>query len=163
MIHRRIHTGVKLYACDTCGKGFVRSDKLALHMRTHTGESAYTCGTCGERFIQSAMLKTHMRSHTGETLDCKTCGRCFSQKSHLLRRMKIHTRKTKPAWNAWGRGRGFRYQGDFQIWGLTIFKLRLFLFDLTFGPLVRSSTSMDGCWSSMSPKKNVCFTDTTHF
>ena len=59
------HTGVKSYACSTCGKMFTRNDDLKKHERIHTGVKPYACSTCGKMFTHNGDLKKHERIHTG--------------------------------------------------------------------------------------------------
>ena len=91
-LHERIHTSVKSYACDTCGKSFARSSHLTVHERTHSGVKPFTCDTCGKSFAHSSTLIVHGRTHSGvKPFTCDTCGKSFVQSSVLTAHKRIHT------------------------------------------------------------------------
>ena len=50
--HELIHTGVKPYACSTCGNMFKQNGDLKKHKRIHTGITSYACSTCGNMFTR---------------------------------------------------------------------------------------------------------------
>ena len=45
-----VHTEEKEFACDVCGKKFIRNEYLKTHMRVHSGEKPFSCHVCGNRF-----------------------------------------------------------------------------------------------------------------
>lgn len=85
------------YACDTCGKTFLSSARLASHVRwKHAGLGSpkpknHVCQYCGKAFAWNMKLVDHVRIHTGEKpYVCETCGEAFRNKSILKAHMRSH-------------------------------------------------------------------------
>ena len=62
--HMNIHTGK--YKCTECGKCCLSNKHLAIHRRSHSGEKLFECTVCSKRFITSRHLVVHSRTHSGE-------------------------------------------------------------------------------------------------
>uniref|UniRef100_A0AAZ1Y1B3 C2H2-type domain-containing protein n=1 Tax=Oreochromis aureus TaxID=47969 RepID=A0AAZ1Y1B3_OREAU len=68
--HQLIHSGVKAYSCDLCGKSFsfARAGNLKKHQLIHSGVKPYSCDfcdLCGKSFTLAQSLKKHQLIHSG--------------------------------------------------------------------------------------------------
>ncbi|XP_055920540.1 zinc finger imprinted 2 [Eupeodes corollae] len=91
-----IHSDVKNYTCEFCGKSFSRKYSLVIHRRIHTSERNYKCEFCPKSFRASSYLQNHRKIHTGEKpYTCETCGKKFRVGGDLRRHFKTHERKAQ--------------------------------------------------------------------
>uniref|UniRef100_A0A182IY36 C2H2-type domain-containing protein n=1 Tax=Anopheles atroparvus TaxID=41427 RepID=A0A182IY36_ANOAO len=50
----------KKYMCEFCDKRFSQGGQLTVHRRIHTGERPFACDTCGDRFLDGSSFKRHI-------------------------------------------------------------------------------------------------------
>ncbi|KAJ8267085.1 hypothetical protein GJAV_G00138160 [Gymnothorax javanicus] len=64
--HRKLHSGMKTYGCDLCGKHFLDSLRLRMHLLSHSADSkSIVCDQCGAQFAKEDALEAHRQIHTG--------------------------------------------------------------------------------------------------
>ncbi|TEA40618.1 zinc finger and BTB domain-containing protein 16 [Orcinus orca] len=91
--HRKLHSGMKTYGCELCGKRFLDSLRLRMHLLAHSaGAKAFVCDQCGAQFSKEDALETHRQTHTGTDMAvfCLLCGKRFQAQSALQQHMEVH-------------------------------------------------------------------------
>ena len=68
--HLALHSGVKSYLCEHCGRSFSLRCYLAQHMRINHSQierpKPFICAYCGYASSSKDKLGIHERTHTGE-------------------------------------------------------------------------------------------------
>ncbi|CAL8364569.1 unnamed protein product [Lota lota] len=91
--HRKMHSGMKTYGCELCGKRFLDSLRLRMHLLSHSaGEKAIVCDQCGAQFQTEESLESHRNIHTGSDMAifCLLCGKRFQAQPALQQHMEVH-------------------------------------------------------------------------
>ncbi|KAL6098446.1 zbtb16 [Pungitius sinensis] len=91
--HRKMHSGMKTYGCELCGKSFLDSLRLRMHLLSHSaGEKAIVCDQCGAQFQTEESLEAHRQIHTGSDMAifCLLCGKRFQTQPALQQHMEVH-------------------------------------------------------------------------
>uniref|UniRef100_A0A4W2GR63 Zinc finger and BTB domain containing 16 n=1 Tax=Bos indicus x Bos taurus TaxID=30522 RepID=A0A4W2GR63_BOBOX len=110
--HRKLHSGMKTYGCELCGKRFLDSLRLRMHLLAHSaGAKAFVCDQCGAQFSKEEALETHRQTHTGDhPYECEFCGSCFRDESTLKSHKRIHTGEKPYECNGCGKKFSLKHQ-----------------------------------------------------
>lgn len=91
--HEYIHSGIKPFPCDVCGKSFRQKNVLRTHQTLHFGKTI-KCGVCNKTFARKSQLILHDRMHRNlKPFKCDydhMCGAEFRENQHLVAHQKIH-------------------------------------------------------------------------
>ncbi|XP_066518699.1 zinc finger and BTB domain-containing protein 16-A [Hoplias malabaricus] len=91
--HRKMHSDIKTFGCEFCGKHFLDSLRLRMHMLSHSaGPKALVCDQCGAQFSKEDDLEAHRQTHTGSDMAvfCLLCGKRFQTQKALQQHMEVH-------------------------------------------------------------------------
>lgn len=92
LAHLNIHSKVKAFKCDKCGKGFAQKMGLRLHSVIHSDERPFGCHLCPKTFRLKIHLKNHIVTHSGaKNYKCKLCDNAYTSSSGLKIHMRIHS------------------------------------------------------------------------
>ncbi|MFT7818586.1 hypothetical protein AGIG_G24598 [Arapaima gigas] len=70
---RKLHSGMKTYGCELCGKRFLDSLRLRMHLLSHSaGAKAIVCDQCGAQFPKEDDLEAHRQIHTEQSFEGPT-------------------------------------------------------------------------------------------
>ncbi|XP_049287825.1 zinc finger protein 160-like isoform X2 [Anopheles funestus] len=61
--HARLHTGDRV-RCEICQKTYSSVSNLIVHRRIHSGIHPFECDSCGKSFAQKNALKYHLKKHS---------------------------------------------------------------------------------------------------
>jgi uncharacterized Zn-finger protein len=93
---KTVHTGVKPYKCQRCGKKFATENELDRHAVKHDGLKPFRCVKCPKSYNNKVDLKRHEKNHESQAPHpCEICGRGFVRRDHLEKHYQSHERKGK--------------------------------------------------------------------
>lgn len=89
-----VHSGIKAFKCQKCGKKFSTQSQLEAHAAKHEGIKAFKCEKCPKSYNNKVDLKRHELNHGSQAPHpCEICGRGFVRKDHLEKHYQSHERK----------------------------------------------------------------------
>ena len=90
--HERIHTNVKPFICEYCGKRFRVNQMLRNHLYTHDVlEKKFECKLCNKKFSSKSGWNAHQISHSDEAkFLCDLCGKSFRHEGNLRLHKRNH-------------------------------------------------------------------------
>jgi uncharacterized Zn-finger protein len=60
--HQNLHSAIKPFNCDHCGKGYPGKPYLISHLKSHLPDKPFKCVICGNGFKRNYDLKVHINS-----------------------------------------------------------------------------------------------------
>lgn len=93
---KTVHSGVKPFKCQRCGKKFATENELTKHAAKHDGLKPFRCLQCPKSYNNKVDLKRHEKNHEFYAPHpCEICGRGFVRRDHLEKHYQSHERKGK--------------------------------------------------------------------
>ncbi|KAL3271163.1 hypothetical protein HHI36_021661 [Cryptolaemus montrouzieri] len=91
-----VHTNIKAFICENCGKNFSSASSLRSHLLSHGTERKYACKLCEYAGRTASAIYIHMSKHAQDTCVCEVCSKVFKSNRNLndhLRRVHSKIKK----------------------------------------------------------------------
>ena len=77
-----------MYTCEICNESFKEFNQFKIHMSVHSGTKIFNCNSCGENFINAGELKKHERKHKVYKCENDDCNQEFNNYNALRAHVK---------------------------------------------------------------------------